>query len=203
MNIWNPVVFGAVLWGFNFEFRLFGLLTLLVTLATYPIYILAMTRGKSTPPRSTWFLWFVLDVVAFSAQLGRGIFDAMLLAYIAGTALVAIFTIKYGTRGWTRTETFCTVIVVVSIVVWAITGPLVAMICSMAGFAVAMYPLLKRVWRGEYEELLAWCIVIVSTSLNWLDGQILVSSFFIILQLLVVLPVFYYWQYLPRKKRFN
>lgn len=202
MNIWNPVVFGTVLWGFNFEFRLFGLLTLLVTLATYPIYILAMTRGKSTPPRSTWFLWFVLDTVAFSAQMGRGIFDAMLLAYIVGTAVVAIFTIKYGTRGWRRTETFCAVIVAVSIVVWAITGPLVAMICSMAGFAVAMYPLLKRVWTGKYESLPAWCTVVLSTGLNWLDGQIFVSSFFLVLQFLVILPVFYYWQYLPRKKAF-
>ncbi len=158
-----------------------------------------MTRGKQAPPRSTWFLWVVLDIVAFSAQLSRGIFDAMLLAYIVGTLIVAIFTVKYGIRGWTRIETICTFVVTLSIVIWTISGPFVAMICSMAGFAVAMYPLLKRVWRGEYEDLLAWCIVIVSSILNMIDGQIFTSSCFIILQLSVVLPVFYYWKYLPRK----
>lgn len=201
MDIWNPVVFGAVLGGFNFEFRLFGLLSLIVALAMYPIYILAMTRGKQTPPRSTWFLWFILDAVIFSAQMGRGIFDAMLFAYIVGTLVVSIFTIKYGTRGWTTTETYCTIFVIFSIVILAMSGPLVAVICSLGGFAVAMYPLLKRVWRGEYEDLRAWGLAAVSTSLNWLDGQIFVSSFFFVLQLLVILPVFYYWRYLPKRRK--
>ncbi len=200
MNIWNPVMFAAVVWGFKIELHLFGLLSLLVTLAVYPIYVLAMTRGKSSPPRSTWFLWLILDIVLFSAQMRRGIFDAMLFAFILGTALVAFFTIKYGASGWTRTETICSVVVALSIIIWAITGPLAAMICSLAGAAVSEYPLLKRVWAGKYESLPAWCTVILSTGLNWLDGQILVSSFFFVLQLLVVLPVFYYWKYIPKRR---
>ncbi len=200
MFLWNPVVFEKVFCGFNFELHLFGLFTLFAALAMYPTYILAMTRGKQTPPRSTWFLWVVLDVVAFSAQLGRGIFDVLLLAYIIGTLIVALFTSKYGTRGGTRFETICTCVVVLTIGIWAIAGPLAAIVCAMIGFAVAEFPLLRRVWRGEYEDLRAWCIVVVSSILNMIDGQVLTSSCFIVFQLAVILPVFYYWKYLPRKK---
>ncbi len=199
-NVWNPVVFEKVLWGFNFELRLFGLFTLFAALAAYRLYIIAMTRREQTPSRSTWFLWFALDIVAFGASLGRGNFDVMLLIYTVGSLIVALFTIKYGSRGWTKSETICTIVVVITIGIWAIAGPLIGTICALSGFFVATFPLLKRVWRGEYEDLRAWCILIVSTILNMMGGQILTSSCFIVLQLSVVLPVFYYWKYLPRKK---
>ncbi len=199
-NVLNPVVFEKVLLGFNFELQLFGLFTLFAALTVYPLYIIAMLRREQAPPRSTWFLWVILDIVAFSASLGRGNFDVMLFAYTVGSLVVALFTIKYGSRGWTKTETICTIVVAITIGIWAIAGPLIGTICAMSGFFVATFPLLKRVWRGEYEDLRAWCILIVSTILNMMDGQILTSSCFVVLQLSVVLPVFYYWKYLPRKK---
>ena len=195
----NPVVVETVLWGFPLELRMFGLFALLVGCCIYPLYIKAMVQGKQSPPRSSWWLWFALDVVAFGSRIKSGNFDALLFIYTIGSFLIACFTIPYGQKGWTKLETICTAFVLAAIAVWIMFGATVATVCSLVGITVAMFPLLARVLRGEYEDLLAWCIALASSFMNLADGQLLVSIWFIILQLTVVLSITYYWKYLPRK----
>lgn len=200
-TMWDPVVVQIVLWGLPLELRLFGLFALLVGACAYPPYIKAMVQRKQSPPRSTWWLWFALDAVAFSSKLSSGNFDAMLFIYTIGTFFVACFTIPYGEKGWKKIETFCVICVLAAIVVWIVFGAAVATVCSLIGITVAMYPLLIRVLRGEYEDILSWCIVLASSLMNLADGQLLVSIWIIILQLTVLCSVTYYWKYLPRKQR--
>lgn len=202
MSFWNPVIINTVFWGLILKIKLFGLLSLITALvALYPPYILSMVRGEQTPPRSTWFLWLILDAIAFGSRLANGNFDALLFAYTTGTVFVAAFTIPYGKKEWTNFETACAIIVFLAIIVWAAGGRSVATVCALAGITVAMLPLLIRVLRGKYENLFTWCVAPVTGFLNLLDGQIITSCWIITIQLCVLLPLLYYWKWLPRKQR--
>lgn len=198
----NPTLIEMTVWGLNLELRLFGLIILVLSLTIlYPPYIWSMIKGEQTPPRSTWFLWLALDFVAFGSRMAEGNLDTLLLAYTIGTFFVALFTIKYGTKGWTKLETISTISVALSIIIWLVVGDFVATVCAMNGITIAMLPMLKRVFRGAYENLTTWSVAIVTSSLNLADGQILTSVWMIIIQLLVLLPVLYYYKYLPWKHR--
>lgn len=198
----NPTVIDLVVWGLNLEIRLLGLLILVLSLTLiYPPYIWSMVKGEQTPPRSTWFLWLALDFVAIGSRIASGNLDALLLAYTIGTFFVALFTIKYGTKEWTKLETISTISVALSIVIWFAVSDSVATICAMAGITIAMLPMLKRVFQGAYENLITWSIAIITSILNLADGQILTSIWMIIIQLAVLLPVLYYYKYLPWKQR--
>ncbi len=196
---WNQVILEEIFFGYTFKLRLLGLFIVFLTSIIYPVYIRAMVRGDQKPSRSTWFLWGVLDLVTFGAQLTRGIFDPMLFAYSIGTFAVSFFTIKYGTSGWTRAETICSLAVGAIIAIWALTGPFWAMVSGVAGFGIASYPLLAKVWRGGYEDITAWVLVLVSSVFNLLDGQYFVSICFMVLQLSILAPILYYWKCLPNK----
>jgi hypothetical protein len=191
--MYNLVLIDIVLWGLPFHFKLFGLLSFIAGALIYPIYISAMVKLSVRPSRSTWFLWLGLDMVAFGSRLNSGIFDAMLFVYVLGTAVTAGYTIKYGKSGWTKDETFSCVFVVLSVLVWFFISDTVATVCAMSGISVAMWPLLKNVFRGEFESLLAWSIGALSSSMNLLDGQILTSVWTLTLQMSVIIAVLYHW----------
>lgn len=204
MSIYNPTLIEMTVWGLALEMRLFGLLALILSLvAIYPPYIISMVKGEQTPPRSTWFLWLALDFVAIGSRLAEGNLDALLLAYTIGTFFVALFTVKYGAKRWTKLETICTIVVAGALIIWFIGGRSVATICAMGGITIAMLPLLRRVLQGAYENLITWSVAIVTSSLNLADGQLLTGIWMIILQLSVLLPVLYYWKWLPRKKQYS
>lgn len=204
MLFYNPTLIEITISGLALEMRLFGLLALILALvAVYPPYIISMVKGEQTPPRSTWFLWLALDFVAIGSRLAEGNLDALLLAYTIGTLFVALFTIKYGAKGWTKLETICTVVVAGALITWLVDGRSVATICAMGGITIAMLPMLKRVLQGAYENLITWSVAIVTSSLNLADGQLLTGIWMIILQLSVLLPVLYHWKWLPRKNRCN
>lgn len=198
----NPTLIETAIWGLNLEIRLLGLVILILSLtAIYPPYIWSMVKGEQTPPRSTWFLWLALDFVALGSRMAAGNLDTLLLAYTIGTFFVALFTVKYGTKGWTTLETISTISVALSIIIWLVIGSSVATACAMSGITIAMLPMLKRVFQGAYENLMTWSIAIVTSTLNLADGQILTSVWMIIIQLSVLLPVLYYYKYLPWKHR--
>ena len=188
----NPLLFDVVVFDLDLQLRLFGLLAFVFACATYPVYIRDMISGVLTPPRSTWFMWFALDVVALGSRINEGVLDTLLLAFTLGTFVVALFTIRYGKKGWSNTESYCVVIVSLAIIVWFFSVPLYATICSLFGMSVATYPMFKRVIKGERESLLAWLLVLIATIMNLLDGQILTSLWIIVIVLSIIIPVFHH-----------
>lgn len=195
----NLALVSTEVWGLALEVRLFGAISAFISFFIYPIYIRSMVVGEQSPPRSSWFLWSLLNLISFSGKFADGTFDAMLFIYVVGTISVAVTTIFYGQKGWTRLETYCSTFVLLAVAVWEIVGPSVAVICSMSGTTVAMLPLLRRVLRGEYENIRAWSIAVTGGFFNLLDGQIMVSLWFMILQSTVVLSV-YYHHHLPKHR---
>lgn len=189
---------------------MFGILTMIAAGSLYPLYARSMLVGKmvtidgknvlkkSTPPRSTWFLWLVIDIVAFGGELGRGKLDPLLFTYILGTAYIAYLTIQHGEKKWTVIETICTGTVAAAILLGFLVGPLWATVCALTAMLVSLLPLLGGVLRGGYEDRVAWRMGLLSSALNLLDGQILVSICVASLQSVVLLAISYHWGFLKR-----
>lgn len=189
----NPTIIQTTLWNFNLELRLLGLIALIMSSAIYPPYIKSMLQGKITPPRSTWFLWLVLDAIILISQIAKKNLDAMMVAYLGGTLVVAILTIWYGKKGWTRTETVCTIIVSAALGMWMILGPSVATISALIGTTVGLVPILENAWKGAYEDRLVWTLAFVASIISAFDGQFLTGLWFATLQLSVLAIVVYHW----------
>jgi hypothetical protein len=195
--VWNPLVVDTIIWGFELKIHFLGFIAACIASLVHATFIYAMvTDDKVSPPRSSWFLWLLLDAIAFGSKLDDGMFDAMLLEYTVGTAAVALCTLRYGVHAWTHLETWCTIFVVASILVWTMASdPVLATISSMSGITVAALPIMRRVLNGEYEPLLAWCLGFIGSFVNTLDGQIMTSIWFMVIQGLVIAPVIYHYHW--------
>lgn len=189
----NPTIVQTTLWNLNLELRLLGLIALVMSSAIYPLYIKSMLRGKITPPRSTWFLWLLLDAIILISQLARKNLDAMMVAYLGGTLVVAVLTIWYGEKGWTQTETACTIIVSAALGMWMILGPSIATVSALVGITVGLVPILEKVWKGAYEDRLVWTLAFAASIINAFDGQFLTGLWFASLQFCVLAIVVYHW----------
>ena len=198
----NPILFQMVVLDRNLELHLFGLLCVLFSSFIYPLYILSMVRGEQCPPRSTWFLWLLLDVVAFVTRWQAGIFDVQLVIYTIGTLVVAFYTLWYGKNVWEKVDTFSAVAVAVAITAWGIIGPAASTVCALGGLTIAAWPLLQDVYSGKYASRAPWLFAIIGSVFNWLDGQILTGAWFTVLQVLILIPIVYHWgwTHVPSKK---
>lgn len=188
----NPLIVSSTIFGHTFEIHLFGLLSAIVSSTIYPIYIASMVSGKETPPRSTWFMWLVLDVIAFMSRWDGGIFDTQLVAYITGTSFTFLFTLKYGKKGWSKDETYCSLFVVGSIIVWTIS-PSLATVCAISGLTVATWPLFKVLLKGGYSNRTTWSLATVGSLFNIADGQLLTGIWFSGIQIALLTSVVYHW----------
>ncbi|MCF7835882.1 MAG: hypothetical protein K9M15_02055 [Candidatus Marinimicrobia bacterium] len=197
----NPVVLATSVWELNLTFHLYGAISFVLALLIFPFYINSMVKDpRHAPPKSTWLLWLTIDSVILGSRFHSGVFDAMMLAYVIGGGAVFITSLKYGKKGWTKTDTVCTVFVATAMIVWVFVNPLLVTIVALTGTAVGSMPLFLGVMKGEYENIFVWTVCIVSSFFNLLDGQVLVSLVMAGIQICVLVPLLYHHVYILRKK---
>lgn len=193
--MWNPVIIDIALSGYPIEVRLFGLLSFVFSAIVHTRFIVTMIKGTvPPPPRSSWFLYAMLDVVILGSQLSHGILDPMMIEYNIGTIAVALFTLKYGYATWSKLETYCSIFVGISIVLYLSVGPVAATACSLAGITVASLPILKKVLiEKKREDLLAWVLAVTATTCSLLDGQLLTGIWLVLLQGTIAIAIVRLW----------
>lgn len=199
METINPVVIAGTTHGLAIELSLLKIVMVILALTFYFIYILSMLRGNR-PPRSTMILWFILDVVAFLGRLKSGVLDVQLLCYVVGmTVVVSLITVKYGRRGWSQTETYCTLAVGFAVAAWVIVGfiatpemgALVGTVCSIGGLAIATWPMFQGVLKGRNEDLTAWVINLTLCIVSTADGN-WTGAVFSLFCLAIIIPVWHH-----------
>ncbi len=100
-------------------------------------------KGSAEQNLATFISWGLLDTVAgVSLYVQHGNWY-LLLAYVAGCALIVGCIISSAKFTWGWVEIVCFAMVVVSIVIWKLSSPAYATIISTAGVAIACYPQIK------------------------------------------------------------
>jgi len=140
-----------------------GLLNLI---ATVP-YILDVLRGNTKPERATWWMWFILSVVGFFAQLAAGAHWSLVLSATSSIVggITALLSIKYGFGRFHRRDGAALFITGLGVMLsFVYRDPLIAVVTVVLIDALGGGLTLYKTWYAPYtENLLAWQISTVGT----------------------------------------
>jgi hypothetical protein len=103
---------------------------------------------------ATFGLWGLLDGIAASSLfVSRGNWF-LPAAYVLGAGLVIAAIVKTKSFIWTKVETFTALLVIISIMVWWLSGPVMATVASTAAVVIAGLPQIWDIWRKPEESTL-------------------------------------------------
>ena len=138
------------------EYKIFfGYLAIVVEIFSYVVYFIGIFRGKTKPHAFTWFVWGVLNVVAFIAVFISG---GEVGSWVLAVNAVACFSIaaigfiqkhvEYDQYDW-----MALVGAFVGIFLWWLTdNPLYAVILVSVSDATGSIPIFRKAYRTPFEE---------------------------------------------------
>ncbi len=134
---------------------------LLVTVAYIP-YIVAIMKKETRPNRASWFIWLTSDIVVVASMVNERAWSALWLplGFTIGALAVAVLSLKYGEKNWGRTETICSVLAAISIVLWvSVASSLPALLLNVGVLLFGAIPTIAKAWLNPSgENKWAWTL---------------------------------------------
>jgi hypothetical protein len=112
-------------------------------------YLWDIFKGRVKPHPYTWFVWTLVSGIVFFGQLasGAGIGALPTAASEIFTLIIFLFSLKYGFKGITKTDTFFLFCALVGIDIWIQTNdPTYAVIIAVTIDLIAFVPTLRKTW---------------------------------------------------------
>lgn len=108
----------------------------------------SILRGRVKQNLATFILWGSLDLVAgLSILVQHGNYQ-LPLAYVVGCAIVIVSVLISRSYGaWTWYETMVSILVLICVIAWKMSGPWYGTIFSTAGVFISGLPQLRDSWR--------------------------------------------------------
>jgi hypothetical protein len=135
--------------------QIFGLLSgLLPLLAGYP-YIRDVLKHKTKPHRGSFVIWTTLGAIAFFTQLAGGATWSLLLpaADTLVTAVIFVFSIRYGSGGINRRDISGLALAGVGLILWYFTKqPLVALLIAIGIDAIGTILTVLKTYDAPHTE---------------------------------------------------
>ncbi len=104
----------------------------------------------------TWVLWGALDLVVAATIIAQNGNWLLPVTYSVGSVITVWFIHKAGEHAkWTWFETLITVLVVVSMAVWFVSGSKIATIASTTAMLIGGFPQVKDAIRHPHKMPLA------------------------------------------------
>jgi hypothetical protein len=120
-------------------------------------YVVATLKGKTKPNRVTWFLWALAPLVAFSAELSKGVGLESLMTFMVGFGPALVFIASFVNKKayWkiTRLDYFCGAISVLGLILWLILreGD-IAISAAIVADAAASLPTIRKSFTNPETE---------------------------------------------------
>jgi len=152
--------------------NIYSKLSVFIALGLYlPLSWQILTK-RVTQNLATFILWALLDlVVAISIWIQGGNWT-LPAAYVCGCLLVIGCLIKLRTVSWTKFETGISIIVLVCLAGWIISGPRMATILSTTGVVLAGIPQLADSYKNpKNQPFLVYLGFTVANGLSVLAGN--------------------------------
>ncbi len=147
-----------------------GIIAGIIAVIGYIPYIYSILAGKTKPNRATWFIWTLVGgLLAFSYHAEGDIGSIWLpYAYFICPLITALLSLRYGYAEWTRLDTFCIVVAILSIIPWVFAdSPGTTLIINLLIDSTGALPTLVKTFREpETEDLTAWLIFFVANTLQ-------------------------------------
>ena len=146
-------------------FWVLSVISVCAFLLAAPPYIVDTLKGKTKPERATWFIWSVLGVIAFIAQMQLGATWSLLLTGLdtAGCVLAFMLSLRYGVGGWTMLDKIALGIAAAGVAVsMLVHAPIVALLGVIAADASGSFLTIRKAFlMPDSETTISWLLVSV------------------------------------------
>jgi hypothetical protein len=138
----------------NPHFVIIGALLQIIGVSSY---LIDTIKGKTKPNRVSWLLWAVGPLIAFSAELDRGVGFISLMTFTVGFGPLLIFLGSFANRrsAWklTKLDVACGVLSIGGLALWQITGSgSTAILFSILADFFAWVPTIAKSYRHPETE---------------------------------------------------
>lgn len=148
------------------------LVSVILALGLYIPLGLQILKGTVKQNLATFILWGLLDGIAGASLYVQGGNYQLPLAYVAGCLLIIGCILKSRTFSWTSFETKVSVLVMLSIVAWKVSGPYMATIFSTTGVVLAGIPQVKDSWQNpRHSPMLLYIGYTIANLLSTIGGK--------------------------------
>ncbi|OGC88575.1 hypothetical protein A2419_02825 [Candidatus Adlerbacteria bacterium RIFOXYC1_FULL_48_26] len=118
-------------------------------------YLFDIIKGRVKPHPYTWFVWSIVSCIVFFGQVVKGAGWGALPTGASEifTIIIFLFSLKYGFKGITRTDTIFLVVALLGLIPWILTkDPTISVIIAVGIDLVAFAPTLRKTWLKPTSE---------------------------------------------------
>ena len=118
-------------------------------------YLRDVLAKKVRPHPYTWFVWTIVSGVTFFGQLAKGAGIGALPTGVAETftLLIFLFSLQYGFKHVTKTDTYFLIFALVGLIPWIIfKDPTISIIVVVTIDLIAFIPTLRKTWGDPSTE---------------------------------------------------
>lgn len=141
-------------------------------------YVIDVFKGKAKPNRVTWFLWAVAPLIAFAAELDKGVGIQSLLTLSVGVSpiLVLLASFKNKDSYWKldKTDYLFGGLAVAGLVLWQITGEgnIAIAFAILADGLAAVPTVIKSYTNPESESSTIFGLCLINAGLTLLTIKV-------------------------------
>ena len=118
-------------------------------------YLIDVIKGRAKPHPYTWLVWTIVSCVVFFGQVakGAGVGAIPTAASEIFTVIIFLFSLKYGFKGVTKTDTLFLSLEIAGLIPWLLTNDptwsvIIAVVIDLIGFI----PTLRKTWNFPKTE---------------------------------------------------
>ncbi len=145
---------------------LLGIVSGILALGAYPIYIHGIFRGSVRPNRATWWILALASTILAASYFAEGARNTMwvALAYVLGNLAIAILSVKYGDGEWSALDKLCLFAALASAALWVVLDePFIALMVNIGIDFIGIVPTIYKSYRKPHTESRpAWSIDVVA-----------------------------------------
>ncbi len=133
----------------------FAIIAAVLAIAGNLPYLWDILKGRVRPHPYTWLVWSLVSGIVFFGMLakGAGIGALPVAASEVFTLIIFLFSLKYGFKGITKTDTLFLVVALAGIVPWILTSdPTLSVVIAVGIDLVAFAPTLRKTWAHPSTE---------------------------------------------------
>ncbi len=118
-------------------------------------YLWDIFKGRVKPHPYTWLVWSIVSGTVFFGMLakGAGIGALPTAASEIFTIIIFLFSLKFGFKGVTKTDTIFLCVALLGLIPWALTkDPTISVVIAVCIDLVAFIPTLRKTWAQASTE---------------------------------------------------
>ncbi len=133
----------------------FAIIAALLAIAGNLPYLWDILKGRVKPHPYTWFIWSVVSGTVLFGMLakGAGIGGLPAAASEIFTIIIFFFSLKFGFKGITKTDTIFLVVALAGLIPWVLTNdPTLSVVIAVSIDLLAFIPTLRKTWAQSSTE---------------------------------------------------